>query len=61
MKELILQKGEEIICYVYENGKQIDKFKIKLNCNLQPYRVSDWKEERLRKVNEVTEFINKNY
>lgn len=38
MKELIIEKGEEIICYVFQNGKQIDKFKIKLNCNLQPIR-----------------------
>lgn len=38
MKELILQKGEKIVCYVYENGKEVDKFTLKLNCNLQPIR-----------------------
>ena len=33
MKELIIKKGEVMIVYVYENGKQIDKFEIKVNCN----------------------------
>jgi len=33
MKELIIKKGEVMIVYVYENGKQIDKFEIKVNVN----------------------------
>lgn len=39
MKELIIKppikidKQETRIVYVYENGKQIDKFEIKVNCN----------------------------
>jgi len=33
MKELIIEKGETMIVYVYENGKQVDKFEIKVNVN----------------------------
>jgi len=33
MKELIIKKGETMIVYVYENGKLIDTFEIKVNVN----------------------------
>ena len=56
MKELILQKGEKIVCYVYENGKEIDKFTLKLNCNLQPIR-----DNQILGMEEMKEYINKAY